>query len=867
MDNNNNDTDASPAAARRARLSLSFRSLQIFARSVAGQLRRAGAGLIAFAWLFIGIYPAVTPTGVSWQTPQARAGSVLYVNDAAGRLAAVIDPASNAAVYKYDAVGNILSINQYPATQVSIITVNQNNNTGTQARICGTGFSTTLSQNTVSFNGVTGTILSVSGACLIVSVPSNATTGAVTLTTPSGSATSGSPYVLAPTITGFTPASGDVGATVTVSGSGLNPVPGATIVFLGATAVSPTSISGSQLIFSVPVSAGSGPVRVITPYGQATSTTDCFIAPSVIGSSNVVSHSALKLNGSAQTMNLSAPGQFGAYMIDATAGQLLSLQITSLVIGSGSGNTYVNYQVYSPGNIQIASGGVSASQTSIHLDPIPTSGTYLVVFGSGTGTAQLSATLETAIPIMANGQSISLTTTGAGQSKRLAFAATAGQNLGFSSTVGTGYSFAFINPDGSSFNSTYGCDASGCPLFNLPQAGTYTVILPTSSTSNYTATLSTDVTDILTINKQYTLNLASPGQDAVLSFTTSAVQNLAISVYDVTGGAGGVVAVFQVYKSDGTYVTGTGVTTGVNLPMLNLPAGTYFVRITTRTFTGPMMHVMVSTIPDLAVDTTVSFSAVFKNQSFFFDFTAMASQNLGLGFSGNLDNGTVWVYDANGKNVGSTSSCNQWVPGCDISLINLAYGTYSVRVQPAGTSAMNLYATLSADVTANLSTNTPYNLNLSLAGQEGLLSFTAASGQSLTLTTSGVTTLPANTGVMIAVYNSAGTLLTSVDTATATTINLPLLPAGTYTIRVIPDYAATASLKLTLVSPQDGDLNADGIVNVADVALTERMAIGLVTPTANQLLHGDVAPAGGNGVIDSADVARIRRKALGLESF
>lgn len=32
---------------------------------------------------------------------------VLYVNDAAGRLVAVIDPASDAAEYHYDAVGNI----------------------------------------------------------------------------------------------------------------------------------------------------------------------------------------------------------------------------------------------------------------------------------------------------------------------------------------------------------------------------------------------------------------------------------------------------------------------------------------------------------------------------------------------------------------------------------------------------------------------------------------------------------------------------------------------------------------------------------------------------------------------------------------
>ena len=181
------------------------------------------------SWLILGFSPVTTTTGLTWQFPQASAGQVLYVNDTTGRLVAVIDPTSNAAVYHYDAVGNILSVSQYPATQVSIITVNPGNSARSQAQVCGTGFSSTLSQNTVSFNGVTGTVLSVSGACLTVAVPSNATTGTVALTTPTGSATSGAPYGIgsaAPSIASFTPAIGDVGTTITVSGSGLKSGPG-----------------------------------------------------------------------------------------------------------------------------------------------------------------------------------------------------------------------------------------------------------------------------------------------------------------------------------------------------------------------------------------------------------------------------------------------------------------------------------------------------------------------------------------------------------------------------------------------------------------------------------------------------------------
>lgn len=66
----------------------------------------------------------------------------------------------------------------------------------------------------------------------------------------------------------------------------------------------------------------------------------------------------------------------------------------------------------------------------------------------------------------------------------------------------------------------------------------------------------------------------------------------------------------------------------------------------------------------------------------------------------------------------------------------------------------------------------------------------------------------------------------------------------------------------------DGDLNGDGLVDAADLALAERIAFGLAVPTPGQLLHGDVYPAGSpDGVITMDDVDRIRRKILGIESF
>jgi len=67
--------------------------------------------------------------------------------------------------------------------------------------------------------------------------------------------------------------------------------------------------------------------------------------------------------------------------------------------------------------------------------------------------------------------------------------------------------------------------------------------------------------------------------------------------------------------------------------------------------------------------------------------------------------------------------------------------------------------------------------------------------------------------------------------------------------------------------PPDGDLAPlnvyDGLVNVADYLVAERMALGLETQTALDTAHGDVVSTGASaGVIDTADVLWILQQAL-----
>jgi YD repeat-containing protein len=121
----------------------------------------------------------------------AHAQSVSYAYDADGRLSAVADGSNNVAGYQYDQLGNLLGISRN--TGVGFDVVPFAGSVNTQVAIYGLGFSATLNQNTVKFNGTTATVLSATPATnptkLLVDVPSGASTGPVSVTTPSGSST------------------------------------------------------------------------------------------------------------------------------------------------------------------------------------------------------------------------------------------------------------------------------------------------------------------------------------------------------------------------------------------------------------------------------------------------------------------------------------------------------------------------------------------------------------------------------------------------------------------------------------------------------------------------------------------------------
>jgi YD repeat-containing protein len=141
---------------------------------------------------------------------------VQYVHDALGRLIKVVDTSGNVATYNYDAVGNLLSITRstLSTTAPAILSFSPTQGpVGQTVTIQGQNFATTTTGNTVQFNGTAATVTAASANSLTVSVPTGATTGPITVTVGSSTATSSSNFTVLtiPVIASISPTLGLAG--------------------------------------------------------------------------------------------------------------------------------------------------------------------------------------------------------------------------------------------------------------------------------------------------------------------------------------------------------------------------------------------------------------------------------------------------------------------------------------------------------------------------------------------------------------------------------------------------------------------------------------------------------------------------------
>jgi hypothetical protein len=133
------------------------------------------------------------------------------------------------------------------------------------------------SENSAASSAPATTFAVVSDTQFTATVPVGATSGPIAVTTPVATATSTADFTVTlapppPTIVGFTPPSGIVGSTVTLTGAGFT---GATsVTFNETTATVFAVVSNVKLTAKVPRGATTGPISVTTAAGMGASMTN-----------------------------------------------------------------------------------------------------------------------------------------------------------------------------------------------------------------------------------------------------------------------------------------------------------------------------------------------------------------------------------------------------------------------------------------------------------------------------------------------------------------------------------------------------------------------------------------------------------------
>jgi len=756
-------------------------------------------------WLLLLLPVAWGSTGLGAR--DAGAAEITYVYDELGRLVGVVDPAGDAVTYTYDAVGNLVSIGRQSSALVSIIEFTPNKGpVGTAVTISGTGFSSTPSQNTVTFTGTVAAVTSSTPTQIVTTVPVGASTGSIAVTAPAGSATSSTPFTVsssgAPTITGFTPSIGHAGTAVSITGTNFDSAPATNRVKFNVgdgtvNTVTPTTINATVL-----ASGTSGRISVATPAGQAVSAGDFFVPPPPHTASDVEVTGRMAI-GASHVVTTTTAGKIGLIVFDGAAGQPLSMQMTNVTM---TGLTEV--RVYNPdGSIFTAfafSGGAF-----IEPQPLPVTGTYTIRLVPGAGFSSVTGSVTLTLrdvqdatgTIAVDGPPVTVTTSEPGQNARVTFTGSAGQFVGLgmgSSTYLSSVTVALLKPDGTTLvSNTVG---SGADLdAQLPVSGTYTIFVNPSGTTtgSVTFTLSSDLAGTIAINGAAVPVTTRSGQNTRLTFDGTAGQRVSLGVANSTFPC----CIFVgILNPDGSTLASACPECGHDLDTQLPVTGTYTVLADPGNPAGSLTLTLSADITGPIVVNGPSVLATTRpGQNVRLTFDGTAGQPVSLGVTGSTYPCCIFVGILNPDGTTLVSACPEC--GHDLDTQLPVSGTYAVLVDPSN-AAGSLTLALSTDIAGPIVLNGPSVNATTRSGQDIRLTFDGTIGQRVSL---GVLNSTYPCCIFVGILNPDGTTLSSACPECAQDLDTQLPVTGTYTVLVDPKNPA-GSLALTLSTDAGGPL-------------------------------------------------------------
>ena len=296
--------------------------------------------------------------------------------------------------------------------------------------ISGTNFSGSPS---VSFNGVAASVVSSNTTSITTVVPAGALTGPISIASSGLTITSSSNFTVlpTPTITGFSPTSGAIGATVTISGTNFTNTPGDHIVEFNNTASVVTASTSNSITTIVPVGASSGKISITVSGVKITSIDDFTISPTpsisgftpnsgAVGATIILSgnnfsitpaDNVIEFNGVAAVVTASTSNSITTTVPIGASDGTISLILNGVVATSGSSFNVLPTPTISLISPLIGSGAVGAVVTisGSNFSPSP-----IVSFNGTTAvvTSSTASSITTSVPSGASSGTISVTTSG-----------------------------------------------------------------------------------------------------------------------------------------------------------------------------------------------------------------------------------------------------------------------------------------------------------------------------------------------------------------------------------------------------------------------------------------------------------------------
>ena len=520
---------------------------------------------------------------------------------------------------------------------------------------------------------------------------------------------------------------------------------------------------------------------------------------------------ALSITPGGPPVTVTSSGEAVPVRFTGTAGERVSIALSNMTMGVAT------VSLVHPNGATLASAFVASNGSFVDATTLPVAGTYTINVAPLSGSVgAMTLTLydvppDVTLPATPGGGPVALSLTTPGQNGRLTFSASAGQRISMQLSNMT-FSFASISirkPDGSTLNSRFIASASTfVDTSTLPVTGPYTIVLDPQGAATGSGTITVydvppDAGGPISLGSPATVATSVPGQNGRLTFAGSAGQRVTMKITGSTYSAATATLVGPDGKSVGssTYFG----TSGGFVDVRVLPAaGTYALVVDPQsTATGSATVTLFDVPPDVAGAITpggapVSGSMSTPGQNAKYVFAGTAGQRISLKIGpSTLSTAYLSITGPTGAAVGTNTLFSTATTFVDTRLLP-ATGTYTLTVDPyneaTGSATLTLYD-VPPDASASLVIGgAPQSIAMTTPGQNGVATFSANGGQSVSLTLSGVT-IPSS---FISVLKPDGTTLVPrtlvfsygrMFVATA-----PL--TGTYTIVVDPQGAVTGSMTL-----------------------------------------------------------------------